>query len=817
MQLFGAARHPRMIQTKTNQADVASKPLGPIRLGRAAETSMTADRLQQNASAHGNEFVRDTENPAGRQGGPTRLLYGFAVSSVLALLVVGAVPQALAEEPSTAKSDCPECDLLNRVIEGDDKAISTLEAEVNRLKAVLRSARAAAAAGTGMEPDPSFKDTINQAQKKVDARRRVRDDDYEKLQLCKARCAMRQGRPLPPLPPAIPIGDHAIPVACPKCENAVERVRQALFLLLADERDYSVNRLAAFRELAWLNIHADKLDRAGPEHLKKYLDRLKRMDSDKSFIEKARASLDGDLYVLANCIAKSCKESSTGTPPTTSPPEREPRAECPDCEEAVLQVNADLAQVALGKALYESEEVRIARLSAGQTLTDDEKDELAELRKGLSMGSKLLADEEKKLAADRAALDACNKLHPSPSCRVPTGQSLVPGGAPAPPMTEVENETMVSDKPTIASPAGAGVAAPGGSSGTGGTAPPTATPPSGSAPPSPPKVTTPPLPAPVPPLEAEAVSAGGFVPSASTPRSAVTISVGPGLVTDKARVVGVYPANDSGILRGPPHIYTGNLNVEVSNFAPQSLPGYSVDFSAVAGTRTTSTVAPVGLQNAGWAYWTTASNGSTGLATLAGETASLKTTIYDVRLNLYLPPLAIEDKDYSHIWFNRGLGVRYDRMQYRGALSITLLPNITSLTDQKVEQYGLSGEVGVRGEHIFSNGLRGSVGVGADAIFYHADYNGTQNNTCGLCPAAEQNFDLSDSDSRNRLTLGASANAGLSYPVGKNAAISFKATYQSEFGAPTLVNKITPTDLAPHLSSGYRSWSSLELGFSTKY
>jgi hypothetical protein len=137
---------------------------------------MTADRLQQYASAHGNEFAPDTENPDGRQEGAMRLLCSLAASSVLALLVAAAAPQALAQEPSTAtSSDGPECDALERQTDDDDKTINRLVSEVMRLNITRNSAREAARRGASFNQSDvdKFNDTIKQAQAKVHQRRVV--------------------------------------------------------------------------------------------------------------------------------------------------------------------------------------------------------------------------------------------------------------------------------------------------------------------------------------------------------------------------------------------------------------------------------------------------------------------------------------------------------------------------------------------------------------------------------------------------------------------------------------------------------------------
>ncbi len=735
-----------------------------------------------------------------------RLSRGFVVSSLLALLCAVASLHVLAQGVSTAtSSDCPECDSLLRQVDDDDAAIKRLKAEVDRLKASLQEAQAAAAMGKGLAPDVKNSNAaIAQAQAKVDARQRVLSDDLAKLEGCHRPCDERSAmrRPLPPFPTAIPIGHHAKPVAAcvdVACEEAARTASAALVTLSSLELSYSMKRHVAFIEFSWLSGHA-KTSAQYFGHLSAYLRDLEAMRSNARSIENDGADFNEAMNALAKCNAQ-CKESESYmvTPPATGPADEEPRAACPECEEAALQVKVDLAWVAYYKAVLGRDALERAAIIHERPLTLKEN---ADLDKAMKVSSELIAKSEKRLAADRATLDACNKLHPSTTCQPPAEQNMLPGGAPGPQTQGSGTLPKASSGPTTPPPAGGGAPGPGAPGGTGEPrAPPV-------PPPSLPGITT--EPAPAPPLETKPMSTGGVV----TPQ--FTFSAGPGLVIDKPISLAVYPMTDSAVLRGPTRIDTIALNVGVSNFAPSWLPNYGFNFGGMDGNRSTSTQVPVGIQS-GWVYQIAAPNGSTGISSNGGLNVNLKTTFYDFNFGFTLPPQAIKDEDSSKIWFDRLAWIRYAKTRYGGMVSIALNPDISSTTEQNIHEYDLGAGIGLRGEHTFPNRFVGSVGIGADLILYHANYSGSQDNTCPVCSPAEQNFNASTSDSANRFAVGASATAGLSYPVSNNAALFFKVTYRAEFAAPILVNKISPSNLAPHLSTGTRQFGSGLFGFSVNF
>ena len=172
--------------------------------------------------------------------------------------------------------------------------------------------------------------------------------------------------------------------------------------------------------------------------------------------------------------------------------------------------------------------------------------------------------------------------------------------------------------------------------------------------------TTEPEPAPAPPPETKPI---GFV----TPPSAITLSVGPGLVVDKPISLAVYPVTDSAVLRGPTRIDTIAVDLGVSNFAPSWLPNYGFNFSGMDGNRSTSTQVPVGIQSVGVSI--AAPNGSTGISSNGGLNANLKTTFYNLNFGLTLPSQAIKDEDSSKIWLDRLAWIRYAKTKYGGMVS----------------------------------------------------------------------------------------------------------------------------------------------------
>jgi hypothetical protein len=215
-------------------------------------------------------------------------------------------------------------------------------------------------------------------------------------------------------------------------------------------------------------------------------------------------------------------------------------------------------------------------------------------------------------------------------------------------------------------------------------------------------------------------------------------------------------------------------------------------------------------------------NGVTGFGSNGGADVMARTKFSNVHFNLALPAQASKHEDAllweDELWegFVR-LGGGYTETKDRGTFNVIADPSIWSRTDMKVKGYDFHAGYELRGAHMFSNGLVGSVGVGADAIYYHAKYDGTQNFVCPICSAATQMFSVSTSDSKNRLTFGALGTVGLAYPVSEKMSLSFTIRYENEFGAPKLVNKNNPTDAATHIEKGNREMASAQLGVSVKF
>jgi hypothetical protein len=722
--------------------------------------------------------------------------------------VLNPVTEATAQAPGV----CAQCADKQKALDAKKEKLKDLEWELN--ETADHAAQIVFQGTTASASDLAVLSRLNDKRKKLEADISTARDAIAKLESDLAGCVTdhRCGAAVKPnaVPATAPM-THPYPLAaCGQCEGDAKKAQAALSNVLRDEAAVARARLRIFELKGWLSAHA------GDQSTEAYKDNVKNLgdyerdlkDSEAKRAEDQR-QLDELMANLAKCNAQykgKCKPPAT-TPLDGSPyyPLSEVRAECPDCEGLALKLEADIAELRRAELRLALDRNRLRDLISTAKTRDERKAiEKAEkdLENDLAVDKKTIEDIAQVIVNEFKALDECNKAHPSASCPPPAGRNMFPGGAP--PMQEIESETTMSSHPTISSPAGGGAPGPAPPGGAGEPrAPPV-------PPPALPGITT--EPAPAPPLETKPMGAGGFV----NPPGAFTFSAGPGLVIDKPISLGVYPVTDSAVLRGPTRIDTIALNVGVNNFAPSWLPNYGFNFSGMDGNRTTSTQVPVGIQS-GWVYQIAAPNGSTGISSNGGLNASLKTTFYDINFGFTLPSQAIKDEDSSKIWLDRLAWIRYAKTKYGGMVSIALNPDISSTTDQNLNEYDLGAGIGLRGEHTFPNRFVGSVGIGADLILYHANYSGSQDNICPVCSPAEHNFNISTSDSANRFALGASATAGLSYPVSTNGSLFFKVMYRAEFAAPILVNKISPSNLAPHLSTGTRQSGGGLFGFSVNF
>jgi hypothetical protein len=236
------------------------------------------------------------------------------------------------------------------------------------------------------------------------------------------------------------------------------------------------------------------------------------------------------------------------------------------------------------------------------------------------------------------------------------------------------------------------------------------------------------------------------------------------------------------------------------------------------GNRSNSAEVPIG-QRAAIAFLMPV-NSITGFDSNGGGHFDAKIRFRDVHINLTLPPQVFKDNTDAlerSYWFGSPIvGVRDSETKFNGTFNVLAAPTIWSTTELKVKQYDASAGYEVRGGHVFSNGLSAWGGVGANLIYYHASFNGNQAFVCPICNPAIQMVNLSTSDSRNRLTWGASVSGALSYPVSQSASIFFMVRYEYDFDVAKIVNNASPGD-AEGLGKGDRKMGSLQLGVSIKF
>ena len=210
---------------------------------------------------------------------------------------------------------------------------------------------------------------------------------------------------------------HREPVsACEACDWRALAARDALGDVLYDEKTITQWRSEIFEVKAWLFAHADGLIDL---IYKQKADDLRDLEASAASFEKKRVEhqrkLDELMEDLAKCNA-SCKikrpMTTLSSAAAVGTREEAVEAECRDCEAKALKLKADLARL------------RYAQFSLERPPTSSDRSE-AEAEKDAQAAA--VAQAQKDVAADRAALDACNKAHPRASCQPPTGTVTTPG------------------------------------------------------------------------------------------------------------------------------------------------------------------------------------------------------------------------------------------------------------------------------------------------------------------------------------------------------------------------------------------------------
>lgn len=297
-----------------------------------------------------------------------------------AVLVFAAL-QALAQGPaSPAWPDCPECQTAAGTVERDKEEIARLEKLF----------------GEAAKGSPEWEQALDRLAKRQD----ILSADEKALSDCWTRCALRG--PLPPLPPEIILVRHAEPVACPECNDAAVRAREALVKLTYAEHNYLGDRYRAFQARSWLSLNPKTIESTSAyfTKLSAYLEMLSALSKSESALASALAAFDRAVQKLADCNATLCTDAfKAGMQPPVGAADDDPKAECADCEGAALKLKRDLALLRVAKA----------EISQGKATPSEQ------------------VPIEREIEADRAALDACNKAHPRTSCQPPTSTSITPG------------------------------------------------------------------------------------------------------------------------------------------------------------------------------------------------------------------------------------------------------------------------------------------------------------------------------------------------------------------------------------------------------
>jgi hypothetical protein len=163
------------------------------------------------------------------------------------------------------------------------------------------------------------------------------------------------------------------------------------------------------------------------------------------------------------------------------------------------------------------------------------------------------------------------------------------------------------------------------------------------------------------------------------------------------------------------------------------------------------------------------------------------------------------------------LGFKHFEFKYDASISNLSVPGVLSATNQKVKEDEFSAGYGVWGQYTFPNRAWAGAGAGLNAIYYHARYNGTQDNLCAVCAPPTDHFTVGTSDSKSGVTWGALVNAIVGFPVAQNAEIFVLGTYDFRDKSGVVTSKVTPADDAPHLRTASRESASGQVGLRVKF
>ena len=245
--------------------------------------------------------------------------------------------------------------------------------------------------------------------------------------------------------------------------------------------------------------------------------------------------------------------------------------------------------------------------------------------------------------------------------------------------------------------------------------------------------------------------------------------------------------------------------------------GFQLNVGGMGGDRSNSVQVPLG-QTAGFSFFQALPSGVTGFAGVnGGADMTAKVTFSDLYFDFRAPPSTFKDEPRSKWRGNWIVGFLYAKTKSDFTFSVLADPSIAGTMNYKVQEYDARLGYEVRGEHNFENGLTAWIGAGLDGIYYHGRFTAMQNFACPICSPELQMLSQSASDTKNKLTAGASGTIGLSFAVSENGSFLSLAAYNHEWNVPTAVGKVAPSGPGPGLTQHDRDIATLLFGFSYKF
>lgn len=335
-----------------------------------------------------------------------------AAAFICAVLLT--VPYLIAPVQAQSTQVCADCAAERKALNEKRLELALHEFE---LKSLDENATKIAMESKGQQAIDELRKIAEQRKKKetqIDAARGAVAKLQGELDACLKKCGTAAG---PNVAPKDAPSSHPQPVSqCSACDARALAAMDALLSVLRDEADS-----AHYRSLIL------ELDKKKAEELEQTKEALAQSEKQRLADEQTFDAKEADL---AKCNA-SCKDKRPMTTPSPAPPEEVGEAECPECEGAVLKLKADLAdlryaRLSLERAIARMDEL-MKRLEGNPPKTAADRNEFDVLNSNSLEAEKRVAKATKDVAADRAALDACNKAHPRASCQPPTGTSTTPG------------------------------------------------------------------------------------------------------------------------------------------------------------------------------------------------------------------------------------------------------------------------------------------------------------------------------------------------------------------------------------------------------